>query len=231
MCAYICMFSASAYAQRSVGKDDAWSQFRGRSKITWKALPLLQAVTSLAQSHGVQIWVDRRVDFTRKVDLEVSDASLAEILETLGGDEHKACVIDQCVYFGPAKTAEVLRAIYQQRKKDVAKLPAAQRRAITIAEDIDWPLLAEPAQLVVAAAKNRGFSIANPTAIPHDLWRKGRFSGLTFTEEMTLLLAGFDGTFEFADAKTIRLVPIDFSRFSQSKVDPSRQPTSGEELH
>jgi hypothetical protein len=51
-------------------------------------------------------------------------------------------------------------------------------------------------------------SLANPDQIPHDLWAEGRLPNLPRVTQLTILLAGFDLTFEFASPDTIAVRPI-----------------------
>jgi hypothetical protein len=57
-----------------------------------------------------------------------------------------------------------------------------------------------------------GWRLANADAIPHDLWSAGELPGLTFAEQLTVLLIGFDLTFEVRPKdRIIQLVPMKVS--------------------
>jgi hypothetical protein len=69
--------------------------------------------------------------------------------------------------------------------------------------------LAEPRRVVESAVEGRGWRIANVDAIPHDLWSSGRLGALSLTDQLTLLLVGFDLTFELRPKdQSIEIVPL-----------------------
>lgn len=70
-------------------------------------------------------------------------------------------------------------------------------------------MLAEPRQLLLDLAGEHGLVIANPDLIPHDLWPAVDLPPLELADRLTLLLAGFDLTFEL-DGKSnrLKLVPL-----------------------
>jgi hypothetical protein len=65
---------------------------------------------------------------------------------------------------------------------------------------------------VAAQIEARGWRIGQSQRIPHDLWAAGELPGSPLTEQLTLLLAGFDLTFEVqAMSRTIDIVALDAS--------------------
>src|SRR5690606_15029045 len=69
--------------------------------------------------------------------------------------------------------------------------------------------LSEPRKLVEELAQSLGVRIENPNDIPHDLWRKGEFPAMAPADWLTLILAGFDCTWQVdSRGTTLRIVPI-----------------------
>ncbi len=76
-------------------------------------------------------------------------------------------------------------------------------------ETIHWNDLDEPRRLVVELANQAGIEVANPNAIPHDLWATGTLPKATITEALSLILIQFDLTFAWSEDTTqIRLIPL-----------------------
>jgi hypothetical protein len=60
-----------------------------------------------------------------------------------------------------------------------------------------------------AIADESDCKIEGLDAIPHDLWAARVLPPMTFTERLTLILAGFDRTFQFVDkGQSIRLIDL-----------------------
>jgi hypothetical protein len=89
------------------------------------------------------------------------------------------------------------------------QLPPDLRRLTTTRQAVNWPRLGEPRTLIHALVEQRGWRLANPDVIPHDLWAAGKLPQLALTDDLSLLLFGFDLTFEFVpEGRQIRIVPI-----------------------
>ncbi len=72
-----------------------------------------------------------------------------------------------------------------------------------------WDELAEPHDLIRELGAEAQVTIEGLDEIPHDLWPAVELPALSWTDRMTLVLAGFGLTFEFADrGERIRLVAL-----------------------
>ena len=90
------------------------------------------------------------------------------------------------------------------------KIDAAAFRRLTAKNDASWEQLSEPRQILLDHAKTAGFVIANPDAIPHDVWAEQRLPRLSFGELATVILNQFDLTFKLADDRAeLTIVPVD----------------------
>jgi hypothetical protein len=74
---------------------------------------------------------------------------------------------------------------------------------------LTWAKLTEPRAMIVSLAQGHGLSIANPDALPHDIWDAGKLPGMTLSDRLTLLLFGFDQTWRVQDpAGVLEVIPI-----------------------
>ena len=104
------------------------------------------------------------------------------------------------------KAADAAAAL---RRQDAEKLPAEARSRLLKVQAWKWEDLAEPRRLLDELAKQAGVTVSNPEMIPHDLWPAASLPPLAWTDRLSLLLAGFDLTFEVADqGKAVKLVPF-----------------------
>jgi hypothetical protein len=84
-----------------------------------------------------------------------------------------------------------------------------QAKTVSRKESVFWQDLDQPRQVVLDVANKAGLAVANPEAIPHDLWASAILPQATLSESLSLILIQFDLTFAWnADGSEIRLVPV-----------------------
>jgi hypothetical protein len=180
------------------------------ASIHWQGVALGDAIARLEPLFDQPAFVDRRVDPNLEVSLDIEASSAEQVMAALAVEQsYGVARLGRLVYFGPASAAGQLRALAASRDKEVARLPANVRTSLAGRSDLTWPRLSEPRQLVESIAEQNGWRVANPKSIPHDLWAAGQLPELTVVEQLTVLLIGFDLTFELdADGRAIKVVPL-----------------------
>jgi hypothetical protein len=183
---------------------------RGTATIHWQRVPLREAIGRLRDLFDDAVFVDRRVDPTMRVTLDIESASAEEVAQALAnGKDLGVARLGSVVYLGPSAAADQLRQIAAERTRDANRLPADMRRSISERRPSSWERLAEPRRVVESIVEGRGWRIANADAIPHDLWPSGRLGALSLTDQLTVLLVGFDLTFELRpQGQSIEIVPL-----------------------
>lgn len=196
-------------ATRAKGEETIRTRVKRTANIHWQRVPLREAIGRLREFSGDTVFVDRRIDPTMRVSLDIVAGSAEEVVAALAnGKDLGVARLGSVVYLGPSASAEQLRALAAARSQDAIRLPAGVRRAITERRPINWDRLAEPRRLVESAVQERGWRVINPDAIPHDLWSSGHLPALSLSDELTILLIGFDLTFEFRPQdQSIEIVP------------------------
>jgi hypothetical protein len=95
------------------------------------------------------------------------------------------------------------------RSEAVARLPQGERGALSRKRKLAWPRLAEPRKVVESLVERAGWRAIGAEQVPHDLWGAGDLSDLTTVEQLTVLLCGFDLTFEIRPvSREIAIVPF-----------------------
>lgn len=178
--------------------------------IHWQRVPLRDALGRLHGLFDDVVFVDRRVDPTMRVTLDIEAGSAEEVVAGIAAERDLGVArLGPLVYLGPSGAAEQLRAISAARAQEVGRLPPDLRASLTKKQPTDWARLSEPRRLIVSIAEQRNWRVANADAISHDLWSAGELPGLTFAEQITVLLAGFDLTFELRpNDHSIQVVPL-----------------------
>ena len=178
--------------------------------IHWQGVPLGETLDRLKLLFNDPVFVDRRVDPSQRVTLDMSASSAEQVL----GGIADACGLDvarlgKLLYLGPASAAGRLRPLANLRSRDVARLPADVRSSLLGRHSLSWARLSEPRHIANTAAEQSGWRIVDAEIIPHDLWTANELPELNLADELTVLLIGFDLTFEFeGEEHAIRIVPL-----------------------
>ncbi|QDU26134.1 hypothetical protein ETAA8_12080 [Anatilimnocola aggregata] len=177
--------------------------------INWGDNPAREALTNLSNNQRVAIWLDRRVDPGKKLQFESQDLPLDVTLDKLCEKYRLGrSVVGPVVYIGPPATTEKLATLAAVKRQQVGTQSAQERAKRARSAPLIIPALAEPRELMRELAQQAGATLVNPEAIPHDLWPAKMLPPLTLADRMTLILAGFDLTFETsADGSSLRIVP------------------------
>lgn len=183
---------------------------RRTATIHWQRVPLRDALSRLHTLFDDSVFVDRRVDPNMRVSLDIEAGSAEEVVTGIAaGQDLGVARLGPLVYLGPSSAAEQLRAISTARSHEVAQLPPEARAPLTQKQTIKWPRLGEPRDAVAAIVEHRGWQLANSDAIPHDLWSAGGLPQMTLTEQLTVLLIGFDLSFVLRpNDRSIEIVPL-----------------------
>lgn len=180
------------------------------ASIAWKGNPLRPALGNFSRAQRVAVWLDRRVDPGREVDLVLGDQPLDRVLQQLAGHLGLGrAYVGPVAYLGPQSAATRLATVAALRQNDVAKLPAAVRDRLARPRPTSWPELSTPRELIEQCCREFGVTPYYLDRLPHDLWPAVELPPLTFAERMSLLLVGFEQTFELSrDGAAVRAVPL-----------------------
>jgi hypothetical protein len=178
--------------------------------ITWGATPFREAILDLGEKYRVCIWIDRRIDPGYKVEFSSYDEPLDATLKKLAA---KAAVgvgfSDSFVYLGPRATAAKLATLVALRSQEAERLSSPARDRLLGRQAMTWDALATPRELIGQLAREAGIRVVGIEHVQHDLWPAGDLPAVTVVERLSLVLAGFDLTFEIApDGTAIRLIPM-----------------------
>lgn len=178
--------------------------------VHWDQVPLSEAVARLARALQHPIFVDRRVDPTRRISFSARDELPQDVLNALATElSLGVSQLETVDYLGPPQMARQLRTLAALRRDDVGRFPPGERKVLLERRGRSWPRLAEPRELVIEWLRADGWSVRRAELIPHDLWSAGQLPPMSLTDQLTLLLAGFDLTFvPVAGQQAIEIQPI-----------------------
>jgi hypothetical protein len=213
------------------------SSFRKQLKLpiglSWKDVPLRQALNTLADDQRVTIYLDRRVDPGQKISVTIAGQPLATALEDIARQQQLGvCLIGDMVYFGQPKDVDRLRTTLALRRQEASRFPADARNKLLAKVAMTWKDLATPAELLKQLAAS-GVRIYGEQNLPHDLWPAHKLPQLTWVDRLGIIVGQFDHTLKFSpDGTAVALIPIpeslhiDATAGKLPKVSPKTTPGS-----
>jgi len=221
--------SAEDHAAWRTGEDFR-RQLDSTIGFQWESSPIREGLHGLATNQRVAIWLDRRVDPDHEVDLAVNDSTLDEALQRVGGAiGGGVSYVGSVAYLGSKPVTVRLATLAAMRRDEVKQLPTAARTRFASHSAWTWEELATPRELLNQLARRANTQVVNIDQIPHDLWPAGDLPALPLTDCMTLLLAGFDLTFEIArDGSAVRLTPMPTEAVIEWSYSPRGSLTAAE---
>lgn len=176
--------------------------------LKWAETPLRPVMLRLGGNVGVCLFLDRRIDPDQKLDFSASATPLAAVIATVAEKiKMGSCQIGPVTYLGPSRTVSRLPTIAAQKRKSVAELSGGAKNSWTRPKAYQWEELSQPRELVLELAKEGGVRVENPEQVPYDLWPACDLAPLPLADRLTLVLAGFDFTYELAaDGGSLRII-------------------------
>ena len=187
-------------------------------EVRWSSVgtDLADQIRDLQNQSEILILRDRRIDPHRLPSVQTEFVSRGHVLRQLTNTipDGGFCLTDNLAYVGTTQTAHRLPVLLDLKSSEAEvirkKVGAGSFRGLTAKIDVAWDDLSEPRHILQDHAMIAGITIANPEAVPYDLWAAAHFPRMTFVELTTLILNQFDLTFELAaDRPEIIVVAID----------------------
>jgi len=168
--------------------------------------PVGESLTALSRATAVAILLDRRVDPNQTVSIDAHGVSLADELKRIASTLQLGMgTIGPVQYLGPKSTAARVESLSELRRREATQ---SGHKAWLKTASSGWEDLAEPRVLAQSIAADAGAKINNPEAIPHDVWAEWSGPPLAHVERLTLVLAGFDLSFDLSgDGTEVEIVP------------------------
>ncbi len=215
------------------------------TEVNWSVTnsTVLDQLRLLAEQTQSVILLDRRIDPGFALSLETGFVSRWQVVQRISSAVPGAGVVDvaDVTLVGPYQSVRrvpVLMAMCDDNLPRWKKvLSNDEYRKVTQVSAREWPMLAEPRQLLVDAARTAGVAIRNPDAVPHDVWDQGRLTRLSFLDFSCILLAQFDLHPVLSESKAeISIEPVDPSakivhKYSVAAADKPRVAQAWQALH
>jgi hypothetical protein len=172
-------------------------------------LPLKDVLHSIRQTQRIAIFMDRRINPAQQIQLEVQDKTMRTTLQQIANQVNaQISHIRNVIYIGPKKTTHLLATVAAIHAEQHRRNQAENTRIFTLGKNTQWNRLAQPQSIVTAIAETVNVRITNIDKIPFDLWDKHALPNLPFAMRMSIVLAGFDLTYQMNNDGSITLIPF-----------------------
>ncbi len=189
--------------------------------LTWKGNPLRNALTRLAESQKIAIFLDRRVDPSIKIDLVVQKMPVELVLRTIAERQRFGmAIVGPVVYLGPESTTNELATVAAVLSQQAKRLPVGIRSRFTRAKAWQWPELSEPSTVLQQIAQDASVEVQGIEHLPHDLWPSVQLPPLDFAHRMSIVLGGFQLSYQLdPQGKVMRLIPLPTGVVTEQRHD------------
>ncbi len=172
---------------------------------SWANVELRDLLKKIGDERRVAILLDRRVDPTVQLPLNLTNSSLREgvrdMARLLGAD---ISVADPVVYVGPPAATQRLRTLIELQSSELrsreSSIPEKRRVELAARHTVTWLDLESPVEIVQRIADRYRLTIGHLDLLPHDLWVANTLPSVTAAEALSLVLIQFDLTFTWTGA-------------------------------
>lgn len=191
-----------------MSKGDVRAALDSQLGLQWKQVPVRDGLANICRDQPFFIWLDRRIDPGLRIDFSARDERFeVTLLRLCEQQKWGLATLGPVIYLGPKTPAERLATVAALRRFELSRQSGNGARLNSSVKPLAWPELSSPRDLAVKVAAECGLEIENPEVIPHDLWPARELPAMSAADRLTLLLCGFDLTFQ-ATSQSIKIRPI-----------------------
>lgn len=179
-------------------------------RLSLRDQSLRDGLATLEQVYRVCIFLDRRVDPNRRMSVSSPAISLRDRVALIAESaELETALLEWGIYVGPPDTAQRLATLTALQQQRVRGFDRNLQRRLMAERPLKWPRLAQPQPIVESLAQAYQIRLQGIDEIPFDVWAERSLPEMDFPSALTLLLAGFNSTFEWLEVgQSAAVVPF-----------------------
>jgi hypothetical protein len=188
-----------------------------------------QVVLQLRKLHEIALWLDRRIDPDQPIDVQFTQVSLQEALETFALQlDAELAQVGGTLFIGLPGSTDRIRTLIELHTAELRQFEGEEavgrQSALLRGTTMTWEDLAEPSRLVDDLCTSFEVKRSGEGRVPHDLWAAGAMADVNAVEALSLLLGQFELTFEWQDqSSAMSVVPMPRSVTVLREHTPKRQ--------
>ena len=196
-------------------------------QANWSGTTLRRLTRGIAINQRTCIFLDRRIDPDQRVDFKATGEPLEHSLQRLAQQLNLGyCQVGPCIYLGPLPTCSRLATVSEVRRQELSRAPAAIKSGLTRLAGWQWERLSTPGDLLQEQVEKTNLTLAPTARLPHDLWKEQTLPPLDLSQRLSILLAGFNLTFQLdLNTRQLHLIPfpntISLARSYPKRLSPA----------
>ena len=192
--------------------QQAQAKLQRETQFTWRLTPLRDGLRNLANAYQLSIWIDRRIDPTQTIDLQVGSTNRATVhsalrqIAALVGAE--VGLIENVVYFAPAGELSRLQLAATQLHDALSVRDVRDGRPATAnMRPLQWEEVKTPNAILLEIAETWKVTVAGE--LPHDLWHAATLATpCTLATQLTVVCGGFEQQALWDAGSRLQLQPL-----------------------
>ena len=210
----------SAVLNREIPKYLTARNFRRRLSqpfsASWSNVEIRSIIQRISSTQNISIILDRRIDPSFKLKLDIQNLPLEEGLNNLASLVHAKCAtVGSTIYIGPKIIVSKLKTLLELKKEELFKLANSHAdlkyRVVFLNQKktFHYQDLDQPSDILKKITNAYQITIKDKNLISHDLWASGTLSSVNANEALSLILIQFNLTYHWEkQGRRIQLVPI-----------------------
>lgn len=183
---------------------------------SWSNVEIRAIVQRIRSTQKISIILDRRIDPSLKLKLDIQNLTREQGLKNLASNAHaKTVIVGSNIYIGPEKAVSNLKTLLELKKQELFELaqshPKLKPRMLSLSrrKTFHYQDLDQPSEILKQITDAYQITAKNQELIPHDLWAHSTFSSVNANEALSLLLIQLNLTYQWNEKGTqIELIPI-----------------------
>ncbi|WP_397568179.1 hypothetical protein [Schlesneria sp. T3-172] len=181
---------------------------------SWTSVEYRALLKDIGADRQIAIVIDRRVDPSVELPIDVTTASLRTgLLSIARHADADVSFPDNVVYIGPRQAARKLRTLIEQRELEVQSresgIARGRRSELLKHQTFTSRDLETPREVLDRFSQSARITVSNADLIPHDLWAGMTLPDVSVVEALSVVLIQFDLTFGWREqGASIELLPV-----------------------
>tara|TARA_R100001132_G_C3274277_1_gene96452 strand:+ start:3151 stop:4368 length:1218 start_codon:yes stop_codon:yes gene_type:complete len=183
---------------------------------SWSNVGIRAIIQRIRETQNISIILDRRIDPSRKLKIDLQNRSLQEGLEEIAERVQASCItVGSNVFIGPEEAVSKLNTLLVLKSDALHELTDSQKRLksrdlqLSRNQSFHFQDLDTPAEILRQITDAYRIKVENEQLVPHDLWSNFSLVSVNATESLSLILIQFDLTYDWAgEANRIRIAAV-----------------------
>lgn len=183
---------------------------------SWSNVEIRTIIERIRTTQNISIILDRRIDPSLKVKLDIQNLTLEEGLNDLASKiQAQIGVVGSTVFIGPKTEVSNLKTLLVLKRAELLDLTKtnaslkSRQKSLFQRRTFQYQDLDKPSEILKKITDAYQITVKNLNLIPHDLWAHGTLTSVNANEAISLVLIQFNLTYQWNHQESqIEILPI-----------------------